>query len=368
MSLSVRRTCRRVIAAAALLSPTAAVVGAQETADDFSFVVLGHLRGPTEGALNPLVDELVADIQALKPDLVFLTGDLIHGHKGRLEADPAVVRQDWVDLDSRLAEIGVPIHRVPGNHDISVPVTRDIYFERYEPLPRLIRRGRTIFLLVNSAAVPAGNNQAPYEFFRGKPLDSVQINFVLAQLSNLDDYDHAFVVMHHLLYWSEDAPWWSNVHPLLVGRNVRAVFSGELGPLKFSHFRRDGIDYIQSAISTGETVERMRRTREAGAPVVSFMHDTFLHVTVRGPEVDVAVRPVGALAGDRFSPERFRAVYGDIGHRPPKRPPPPGRARRIINRLAPFGRPAATVLVLVAVFLSGLAAAALWRRVRSPTV
>ena len=56
-----------------------------------------------------------------------------------------------------------------------------------------------------------------------------------------DESGHVFLLMHHMLWWKEDAPWWAQVHPLLLGTNVRAVFAGDYGPMKFSHLRRDAI-------------------------------------------------------------------------------------------------------------------------------
>jgi len=101
----------------------------------FSFVVLGHVRGNDDGLQHPTLDPLLAKVRELKPDMIFLTGDMIWGGLGKKQQQAEVITQDWDRLDAKLAQLGIPVYRVPGNHDVHDPVTRDIYFARYGKLP-----------------------------------------------------------------------------------------------------------------------------------------------------------------------------------------------------------------------------------------
>jgi predicted MPP superfamily phosphohydrolase len=133
----------RVLAAAVAglgLAP-GAVAGLPAMAADsaYSFVVVGHVRRDHSGGLlHPRLGELIERIKSLKPDLVFLTGDMVWGDVDSNPANPAEVEREWQALDSALATLAAPVHRVPGNHDISDLGTRDLYVRRYGRLPQAV--------------------------------------------------------------------------------------------------------------------------------------------------------------------------------------------------------------------------------------
>jgi hypothetical protein len=87
---------------------------------------------------------------------------------------------------------------------------------------------------------------------------------------------------------------------------VRAVFAGDYGPMKFSHQRRDGIDYVQTSVE-GDVPLELLRARE-DSRLLSAQLDNFLLVTVAGTEVRTEVRTLGAFSTGKFSPDHWRAV------------------------------------------------------------
>ncbi|MGH7476600.1 MAG: metallophosphoesterase family protein [Longimicrobiales bacterium] len=291
---------------AALTGPVPAL--AQSTAEPWSFVVLGHIRGGEDGNPHYFVDEILDEVRALQPDLLFLTGDMIWGDVLSPMADSASVVRDWARLDTMLAELSVRVHRVPGNHDIHDPVTRDVYTSRYGRPPHLVDHRRNRFLLLSSAHIPPGDtlDGSRRQWVRGKQLESPQIEFVRQALADTAAYDNAFVLMHHMLWWEDDADWWRDVHPLLVGRKVRAVFAGDYGPMKFSHVRRDRIDYVQSSVENNTGLQILRNRIQSRLLYQQF--DNLLRVTVTGDRADVAVIPVGAFTGGKFTPQRWREI------------------------------------------------------------
>lgn len=274
-----------------------------------TFAVLGHVRGdpPTDGILNYMIDELIADVSAHSPDVVVLTGDMIYGDCHSTPAGARIVTEEWEALDAKLSELNAKVYRVPGNHDIHDTVTRDIYKQRYGQLPAVINVGRSRLLLLNSCWIPSDNYKGPKKGARGWQLDSNQIEFIKATLSDPEDFDHAFVFLHHLLWWKPDAAWWRDVHPLLVDHKVRAVFSGEYGPYKYSHMRRDGIDYLQCAIENDPQVGMMRY--QESSRILSQLMDCYLLVHVAGDDVNIELRPVGALTSGNYSPRRWAELY-----------------------------------------------------------
>ncbi|MDH3445295.1 MAG: metallophosphoesterase [Deltaproteobacteria bacterium] len=322
----------------------------------FSFVVLGHVRGDDNGKVSPLLGELLAEVRKLSPDLIFLTGDMIWGDVHNLTPDPNVIKRDWDQLDAALEQLGVPVYRVPGNHDINDPVTRDIYFTRYGELPRAFSYRGSRFILLNSSWVPEGSGLPPLKRpdVRGRQLGSKQIKFIQQELSDNRQYDHVFLFMHHLLWWhKEEAAWWRDVHPLLVGRNVRAVFGGDYGPMKFSHMRRDGIDYIQSSIEGIPSIEILRIL--ISSRLLSQQFDNYLYVTVNGPRVINQVKTVGEISMGNFSPQRWRAVNE---YEPPMKP----IIIRIWEVIGSPRRLAALVSLVLFCFFSGFIVALIWKR------
>ncbi len=307
--------------------------------DSLAFVVIGHIRGDARGGLHWRIEELLDEVRALDPAFAVLTGDMIWGDVQSEVTDSAGVVAEWEELDAALATLGIPIYRVPGNHDIAGLVTRDIYFDRYGRLPQVVDIGRIRLLLLSSAWIPEDGDTRKRVRIRGQQLDSAQVEFVRAALADTTAYDHAFVAMHHLLWWEDDdAPWWREVHPILAAAGVRAVFSGDYGPAKFSHLERDGVQYYQSGVSPDPSVEILRN--HEWNRILAQQFDNFLQVAVAGPTVEVEVHTIGEVSTGHFTPNRWRAVYGSI-----RRPPPDrgvsARIQGILERRA--GRMAAVV-------------------------
>jgi hypothetical protein len=323
--------------------------------DSFSFVVIGHIRGKQDGMLHQHLDLLLSEVTKLTPDLVFLTGDMIWGSVAKERASHNVISNDWDILDSALEAINAPIYRVPGNHDIHDPVTRDIYFTRYGRPPLAVTFRDCLFILLNSSFIPEGDEPAPLHtirsYTRGKQLDSSQISFVKRELGDDKQYHHVFLFMHHLLWWEDDAHWWSDVHSILVNQGVRAVFGGDWGPMKFSHLQRDDIDYIQTSIDDEVSLQMLRALE--GSRILDQQFDNFLHVTINGPHVDIEVKTFGEFASQRYTPARWRNIHWFV---PPKEP-------LLTRAWAIIGTPRRLIVLVVlmgACFLTGVWSMKIW--------
>jgi 3',5'-cyclic AMP phosphodiesterase CpdA len=289
------------------LGPVARPAAAQATAAPYSFVVIGHLRGGSDTTLYSRLDELLTEVKALKPDLVFLTGDLIWGSVEDSLADPAVIEAQWDRLDQKLATLGVPIYRVPGNHDIHDPVTRDIYYRRYGQLPRVERFRGSRFFLLNTTFTPTDDRPVPVKLTKTVRLDSAQVAFVREELAR-EPAAHDFLFMHHVLWFYDQDPWWQEVHPLLRERGVNAVFTGDLGPAMYTHLVRDSIEYFRNTLNA--IVDRPVSADAPQGLVRTLQFENFLHVRVDGPTVRYAVKTVGATTSQAFAPSRWHDVFG----------------------------------------------------------
>lgn len=362
---------RSAAAAAALLLaglyaaalPAADLPGRQAapaSTDPQTFVVLGHVRGDRDGGLHPRLGELLDEVRAVGPEFVVLTGDMIWGDPdaGRdRPADRAAIEAQWTALDSALATLGVPVYRVPGNHDIGDPVTREIWRERYGALPAAVDRDGTRLLLLSSAWEPGEPDRRAVRGF-GYQIDEKQLAFLREKLAEEGAAERAFVFVHHVLWWEDDdAPWWTEVHPVLAEHGVRAVFTGDYGPVKFSHTTRDGIDYYQSVIAPDPSLGILRG--HEWNRLLAGQFDNYLVVRTGGSGTDIEVRTVGEVSSGHFTRERWREVHGRI-----VRPPTPsGRDHLMALWALPKGK-LAILGALGAALVAGLGLGALVARRR----
>ena len=321
----------------------------------YSFVVIGHIRGEEDNKPFFLLDELIAEVARLKPDMVFLTGDMIFGEWHKTQVDASLITAHWERLDAALSQLEAPIYRVVGNHDINDPVTRDIYVARYGAPPQAVTYGNSRFLLLSSAYIPKGDAppKTPRPYSRMPDLPSSQVEFIQHELTNADQYAHIFLFMHHIVWWASDRAWWRQVHPLLAKQNVRAVFAGDFGPSKFSYLRRDGIDYYHSALSGWVPANRLRTPL---GRVINFQFDNFLHVTVQNGQVHVDVKVLGARTSGKYNPAYWDEVFTI------KSPPPLSWRQQIKQALGGRQRRAALAALLLGAFAMGGLTVWLWAR------
>jgi hypothetical protein len=245
---------------------------------------------------------------------VVLTGDIIWGDYQAWPPDSARVENEWRQLDSALATLGVPVYRVPGNHDLHDPVTREIWWRRYGPLPAVVEARGHRLLLLRSAHIRPASDTAPPKLIRGADLDSGQVEFLRQELARPIAGGRTFVFLHHLLWWEPaDGPWWRDVHPLLRGR-ADAVFSGDFGPLKFSTLERDGVRYYQTSLEDSIPVS-MQRNRVSNR-VLASQFDNFLEVEAGASGVEVRVHVVAAASSGQFTPDRFGEVTRPVAVEP----------------------------------------------------
>ncbi|HEY2805220.1 MAG TPA: metallophosphoesterase [Gemmatimonadales bacterium] len=274
----------------------------------FSFVVLGHIRGGHQYRLNPKLPEILARTRALHPDFIVLGGDAIWGDVDSPTGVPRkdVVTDEWNAVDSALATTGVPIYRTPGNHDITDVQSRDIWWQRYGSMPKVIAYHGSRVILLASAFIPPNGDTTHMKYIGGVDVDSSQLAWLRQTLTDTG-YAHTFVVMHHLLWWElPQGRWWREVHPVLAAAHVEDVFSGDYGPMKFSTMQKDGVRYWQGSIELETPIDFLRRN--INSRLLASQFDTFMEVRVAGDSVNVVVHTADEVSSGDFTPEHYRAL------------------------------------------------------------
>ena len=229
--------------------------GVQE--DAFSFVVWGHPRGPSWRDKPTHADEIVQQLQKLKPDLLIVTGDAIEGML-RQSPERDSINTAWDLFNAVIEEAGIPLHIAPGNHDVNNPMTRDIFLERYPKPPYAFTHKGSRFVILDTVGLdPQSHGETKYfpgwegiSWYAGAiPFDENQLNFIKNEVAQQHRYTHMFFFMHHTLPWAQPDGFWSKqVHPLLLKGKTRAVFSGNPAFGKYAYLKKDGIVYIQNAV------------------------------------------------------------------------------------------------------------------------
>ncbi len=92
--------------------------------DAFSFVVVGDGTGWQASTDWP---RTIERINLLKPDFVMSLGGLIEGET----EDLAELAKQWDQFDAMIAKLDAPFFYCVGNHDVTNPVMRSAFVERY---------------------------------------------------------------------------------------------------------------------------------------------------------------------------------------------------------------------------------------------
>ena len=268
----------------------------------FSFVVWGHPRGGDSLQPPLYFEEILQTIAELDADLLIITGDTIDGMWGAAP-DPAVILHDWEYFDAGVGRLGIPVYRLPGNHDVHNSVTLDIYLKRYPALPYAFSFGSCRFLMLDTIGIDQQADNPKQVWGGGSlPFSEEQRAFIHSELGQQERYDHVFLFTHHSQPWSEpDGYWWKDVHPDLVGGRTRAVFAGNPWEFKYAHLERDGIHYIQSACLGLPDASYLKEFAKPEEWAVYKQLDNLQYVRVDGAGFTVRTIPIGALESEALN-------------------------------------------------------------------
>jgi len=238
-----------------LLSVSAAVPAVR-------FAILGDRTGSHQPGVY---ESVVAEVERLRPDFVITVGDQIEGYT----RDTAELVRQWDEYAAIVAGLSMPLHVVPGNHDITYDMAEPFFARRYGAPWRSFDAGGLHFIVLDNSRANAAEQ-----------MDTAQLRWLEADLKKSARARQTFVFMHKP-FWFEQAfvgrP--DTLHSLFRRYGVDAVFAGHY------HYyfagTLDGVRYTVLGSSGGDTEE---------GPTGLKFHFTWVTVTDSG----VHIAPVKA--------------------------------------------------------------------------
>ncbi len=220
---------------------------------NFQFVIIGDRTGGAnqQGTFAMAMDQ----INLLQPEFVLNVGDLIEGYSD----DKSEINAMWDEADSIVGKLQMPFFRTIGNHDVGIPVTKEVWLERYGADYYSFKYDDVLFLVLNTEdgqrPQPPADMKEKIELYNrlqvedpeqaskmleefmtdeavvaalGKPVGfpEEQLKWIEKTLSDNTDVRWTFLFMHEPC-WENPSESFKSIEKMLTGRNY-TMFGGHL--------------------------------------------------------------------------------------------------------------------------------------------
>jgi len=221
--------------------------------DNFQFAIIGDRTGGAnqQGTFAMAMDQ----INLLQPEFVINVGDLIEGYSD----DKSEINAMWDEADSIVGKLQMPFFRTIGNHDVGIPVTKEVWLERYGADYYSFKYDDVLFLVLNTEdgqrPQPPADMKEKIELYNrlqvedpeqaskmleefmtdeavvaalGKPVGfpEEQLKWIEKTLSDNTDVRWTFLFMHEPC-WENPSESFKSIEKMLTGRNY-TMFGGHL--------------------------------------------------------------------------------------------------------------------------------------------
>lgn len=255
----------------------------QNDPDHFQFAIVSDRTG---GHRPGIFADAVAKLNLLQPEFVMSVGDLIEGY---LE-DTAKLNAQWREFDQLLAPLEMPFFYLPGNHDISNPVMRRLWEQRY---------GRRYyhFIYKDVLFLTLDTNDG-----EGVVLSKEQVAYVKAVLAQHPEVRWTLLFMHHPIWVYAPVSGFDEIEAALAGRNY-TVFAGHTHQYLYS-VRQDRNYYVLATTGGGSALR--------GPRFSEFDHVTWVTMDSAGPRI-LNLQLSGLLPHDVVDSTTYRQAQALIG-------------------------------------------------------
>jgi len=198
------------------------------------FVVIGDVRIQEEVRpvipYNDIFLNNIGQINILKPDNVFIVGDLIYGYTRNKDE----LNYQWNGFFKTISFLNSKYYLVNGNHDTSSnEIGEEVFKNRIGELRWVKRFKNKLFIALNTE-----------EISHVSEISDEQFLFLKNALKKYKRVKYKFVMLHKPLWWNnyDENDWFKRIHPLLKKYKVKAVFAGHFH--EYEYRKIDGIEYI----------------------------------------------------------------------------------------------------------------------------
>lgn len=241
--------------------------------DQFQFAIVSDRTG---GHRAGVFGYALAKLNRLHPEFVMSVGDLIEGYT----KDTTILHAQWAEFDSILSDLDMRFFALPGNHDISNDVMRQMWLDRYGRSYYHFRYKDVLFLAFDS-------NDG-----EGVMFSDEQINYFKQVLDDNQDVRWTLLFMHHPIWNFSEYNGFAAIEEALQDRPY-TVFAGHTHRY-FKTVRQDRNYYVLATTGGG--------SRLRGPRVGEFDHITWVTMTEAGPDL-LHLQLSGLVEGDVLSDE-----------------------------------------------------------------
>jgi len=240
---------------------------------NFQFAIVSDRTG---GHRAGVFGKAMEKLNLLHPEFVMSVGDLIEGY---IE-DTSELRAQWAEFDSIQAVLNMRFFALPGNHDISNDVMRNLWLERYAHSYYHFRYRDVLFLAFDS------NDGDGIDFSRE------QLDYFKKAIRDNEDVRWTMVFMHHPVWNYREFNGFDEIEAALEDRPYTVVAGHN--HRYFKNVRQDRNYYILASTGGGSKLR--------GPRLGEFDHITWVTMTDEGPEL-VHLQLRGILADNVLDAE-----------------------------------------------------------------
>ncbi len=235
--------------------------------EDFTFAIIADLTG---GERLGIYSTAVQQINRLDPTFVVSVGDLIEGGT----EDTLQMAKEWDSFDERTAGLNMPFFHLGGNHDLTNPLMRTFWENRFGPRYYHFVYENVLFLMMDSEdyeeermweinearkvaiKVIRGELEGTFEeteYANMKEskvggISNDQIEYFKKVLAENTDVRWTFILMHKPLWKREDGKGLGPLEELLKDRPYTEINGHEHS---YSYRKRNERDYLTLATTGG---------------------------------------------------------------------------------------------------------------------
>lgn len=261
-------------------------LAAKNDEDAFQFAIVTDRTG---GMREGVFDSAVHKLNLLEPEFVISVGDLIEGYT----EDQQKLRAEWDEFDGLVRGLSAPFFYVPGNHDLSNDVMREVWRGRYGPSYYSFVYKNVLFVCLNSM---------DGELHR---ISDAQVAWLTSELRKHEHVRWTLVFLHTPL-WDDpsgntpDTSKWAPIEAALGARRY-TVFAGH----HHRYVKRERGDHKYFTLATTGGGSALR-----GPGYGEFDHVVWVTMTQAGPEV--ANLMLDGIRDEAVRTDAQRAFQNDI--------------------------------------------------------